>query len=158
MKKEDLNKEVRQFLGEQVIAAVATVSDEGEPRVSTMYYYTDDDFNFYFITAKDSQKLKNIEANNRVAIAVGFGPATITIQASGTALINYDFKGEFVDKVFKKIGFKNLDQWPVLQLEKGGLVLLKVKPQWLVLLNFDKEGHPNTYSHTFHQIIPERTQ
>lgn|SRR3989344_254877 len=153
MKNEDLKKEAFKFLDEQITAAVATVSILGEPEVATMYFYADDNFNFYFICAKDSQKLKNIEINKNVAIVVGFGPAPITIQAGGITEISYDFKEEFVNKIFEKINFHNLDQWPVLQLEKEGLVILKVKPKWLVLLNFDKEGHPNTYSHDFHKLV-----
>lgn len=153
MENEDLKKETFKFLGEHVTAAVATVSATGEPEIATMYYYTDDDFNFYFISAKNSQKLKNIEINKNVAIAVGFGPAPITVQAGGVAEISYDFNEEFVNKIFEKINFHNLDQWPVLQLEKEGLVLLKVKPKWLVLLNFDKKGHPTTYSHNFLKLL-----
>ena len=153
MTNEDLKKEAFQFLDEHVTAAMATVNLLGEPEVATMYYYTDDDFNFYFISARNSQKLKNIEANKNVAIVVGFGPAPITIQVGGIVEIRYDFNDEFVNKIFEKINFHNLDQWPVLQLEKEGLIILKVKPKWLVLLNFDKEGHPNTYSHEFHKLV-----
>lgn len=153
MKKEDFKKEALKFLNENVTAAVSTVSEEGEPEVATMYYYTDEDFNFYFITAKDSQKLKNIENNQKVALVVGFGPALIAIQAGGIAEISTDFKEELVNKVLEKINFYSLDQWPVLQLQKKGIVILKVKPKWLVLLNFDKEGHLNTYSHNFHKLI-----
>ena len=153
MQKEDFIKEALKFLDEHVTAAVATVSVLGEPEVATMYYYTDNDFNFYFITSTSSQKVKNLEANKNVAIVVGFGPAPIAVQAGGTAEISYDFREEFIDKVLEKINFHSIDQWPVLQLEKEGLVLLKVKPKWLVLLNFDKEGHPSTYSHNFHKLI-----
>lgn len=153
MEKEDYKKEALKFLGEHVTAAVATVSATGEPGVATMYYYTDDDFNFYFITAQNSQKLENIKTNNKVAVVVGFGPAPIVVQAGGIAEISCDFKEEFINKVFKKINFHGLDQWPVLQLAKEGLVLLKVKPTWLVLLNLDKRGHSDTYSNDFQKIL-----
>jgi len=153
MKKEDLKKETLKFLSENVTAAVSTVSFEGEPEVATMYYYTDDNFNFYFITSKNSQKLKNIETNQKVAIVVGFGPTPITVQAGGIAEVSTDFKEELVNKVLEKINFYSVDQLPFLQLQKNGLVLLKVKPKWLVLLNFDKEGHLSTYNHNFHKLI-----
>ncbi len=153
MEKEKLKEEVFKFLDEQVTAAVSTVSPEGEPQIAVMYYYTDKDLNFYFLTSRNSQKLKNLALNKNIAIVVGFGPATITIQAGGVAETDQDFKEEFVNKILEKINFHNLDQWPVLQLEKEGLVLLKVKPKWLVMLNFDKEGHPTTYSHEFNKLI-----
>lgn len=153
MTKEDLRKESLKFLDDQITAAVSTVSPLGEPQVSTMYYYIDADFNFYFITAKGSKKLKNIESNQKVAIVVGFGPAPITVQAGGIAEINQDFKEELIDKIFKKINFHSLDQWPALKLQKDGLVIFKVKPKWLTFLNFDKEGHPNTYNHDYNQMV-----
>ncbi len=153
MTKEDLKREALKFLDNQVTAAVSTVSMDGEPQVSTVYYYADADLNFYFITAKGSKKLKNIEANKKVAIVVGFGPAPITIQAGGIAETNQDFKEEFIDKIFKKINFHTLDQLPFLNLEKEGLVIFKVKPTWLTFLNFDKEGHPDTYSQDFNKLI-----
>jgi len=153
VERENYKKEALKFLSDNVTAAVATVSATCEPGVATMYYYTDDDFNFYFIAAQDSQKLKNIKINSKVAITVGFDPAPIAVQAGGIANISYDFKEEFVNKVLEKINFHGLDQWPVLQLAKEGLVLLKVKPTWLVLLNFDKVGHSETYSHDFHKLL-----
>ncbi len=152
MNKEELEKEIREFLSDQTTAAVATVSADSEPKVSTMYFCIDDELNFYFLTAKNSKKLKNVGENNNVAVAVGFGPATITVQAGGTMEVVSD-QDDLVDKIFGKIKFHSLDQWPVLHLEKEGIVLLKMTPKWLTLLNFDKEGHPNTYSHDFHKFI-----
>lgn len=149
----ELKKEALQFLDGQITAVVATVSAKGEPQAATMYYYTDNDFNFYFMAARDSKKLENLEANRNVAIVVGFGPTPITIQAGGVVDINHEFKEEFIDKILKKISLNKLDHWPVLQLEKKGLVMLKVEPKWLTFLNFDKEGHPKTYSNQIHQLI-----
>src|SRR3989338_6430470 len=154
MDKTVLREEVKKFLDEHVTAAMATVSPEGEPQVATLYYDIDRDLNFYFITAQNSKKLKNIESNKNVAITVGFGPEPVTVQIGGIAEIGSELKDEVVERIFKKIDFHHLDQWPVLQLEKGGLVVLKVKPKWLVFLNLDQSGHPTTYSHHFHQLIP----
>lgn len=152
MNNNDLKKETIDFLNSKVTAAVATVSPTGEPQVATMYFYSDDQFNFYFLTARGSHKINNIEVNNKVAIVVGFGPETICVQVAGTAEIGHEFKDEFIKKIMDKISFHKLDQWPVLLLEKEGLVLLKVKPESLVLMNFDKEGHPITYSHDFSKL------
>jgi len=154
MKKNVLNNEVRKFLEEHATAAVATVSSDGSPQVATMYYDIDKDLNFYFIAASNSGKLKNIKLNKYVAIAVGFGPEPVTVQAGGEAEISLEANDKLVEKILGKIKFQSLDQWPVLWLEKGGLVVLKVKPKWLTFLNFDKEGHPETYSHDFHRLLP----
>ncbi len=154
MTKEALQDEARKFLDEQVTAVLATVSIMDKPRAATMYFYTDNDFNFYFLTARDSHKLKNIEKNNNVAIVVGFGPQSTTVQAGGTAETNLDFNEEFIDKVFKKTEFHNPDQWPVLRLEKTGLVMIKVTPTWMTFLNFEKHVEPDMQDHHIYTLIP----
>ncbi len=144
MELNDIQKEARDFLTEHVTSAVATVSREGTP---------DEDFNFYFLTSAHSRKLKDIEFNSNIAVVVGFGPQTITIQAGGNAEVVRDQDEMFMNNIFKKIKFKNLDQWPVLHLEKEGIVILKLNTAWMTLLNFDKEGHPKTFSHEIQKVI-----
>lgn len=133
---------------------MATTSPENKPHVATMYYCIDDDINFYFMAAKNSQKLKDIEVNKNIAITVGFGPALINVQAQGEAEVIYDYNEDFVNKILKKINFHSIDQIPVLRLEKDGIVFLKMKPTRLTFLNLDKEGHPDTYGHENGVIIP----
>jgi general stress protein 26 len=153
MELNNIQQEAREFLTEHVTAAVATVSRDGTPYVSTMYFCIDENFNFYFLTSAHSQKLKDIEVNKNIAVVVGFGPQTITIQAGGVAEIVVDQDEMFMNNIFKKIKFKNLDQWPVLHLEKEGIVILKLNTEWMTLLNFDKEGHPKTFSHEIQKVI-----
>ena len=153
MELNEIQKEARDFLLSNVTSAVATVSREGIPYVSTMYFCIDEDFNFYFLTSAHSRKLKDIEVNNNIAVVVGFGPKTITVQAGGTAEVVIDQDEMFMNNIFKKIKFSNLDQWPVLHLEKEGIVILKLNTTWMTLLNFDKEGHPKTFSHEIQKVI-----
>ena len=48
---------------------IATVRDDGFPQATTVSY-VNDGLDLYFMTAADSQKVKNIAANNKVSLTI----------------------------------------------------------------------------------------
>lgn len=54
---------------------IATANPEGKPWVSPVFYTYDEDFNFYWVSAKSAIHSENIRRNARVAITI-FGPAS----------------------------------------------------------------------------------
>ena len=80
-----MNKEISKqgalkFLKEKQLAVVSTVSAEGKPESATVLYFIDDDFNFYFITRRNTRKFGNLQStNNNVAIVVGTELAPVTV-------------------------------------------------------------------------------
>ena len=73
------------FLKANRAGVIATVSSEGTPHASVVYYVTDDSFNIYFVTKIDSRKYASIKANPTVAFTVGHLDVPQTLQIEGIA-------------------------------------------------------------------------
>jgi general stress protein 26 len=91
----DLGKRITEYMGKCSFCTVATVSRDGQPDAATVYINSSGT-DIYFNTAKDSQKIQNISANPRIAIAMQTLPMPKTdqeitgIQFYGTARILSD--------------------------------------------------------------------
>ena len=59
----------RSVIENNVYLSLATTSDS-QPWISTLYYGFDEDFSFYFVSARDSLHVQQILANPRVAVAI----------------------------------------------------------------------------------------
>lgn len=72
------------FLKAHTLAAISTASKDGRPEVAFVYYVVDDDFNFFFITRRDSAKFQNFLENKRLAVAVAEEDEVKTLQMTGS--------------------------------------------------------------------------
>lgn len=70
---------------------LATVTG-GQPWICTVYYVTDDQLNFYWLSFPSRRHSREIEQNNKVAVTipVKFDQPVIGLQAEGTAEIVSD--------------------------------------------------------------------
>jgi len=153
--KEEIKTHAFNFLDEQHTAVIATAPKNGKPQAATVYYKIDADFTFHFVTSKNSHKHLNLKENPWAGIVVGFGPATVTIEGAGPAEIQEDdIPGDVLGEILNRINFNSPNDWPITKIAKEGFVYIRVKPEWLSMLNLDKEGWPATYSEDFHTIIP----
>lgn len=130
------------FLKSHYGGVLSTLSPENKPQSAYMYYATDKDLNFYFLTKASTRKFKNIQNRADVAFVIADEEALDTIQGEGTA------------KEVKSIGekttafgllievlSKKMKQWPppVGKIQTSDLVILKVTPSWLRWGDFDKK-------------------
>ena len=155
MENPQLKQEVLNFLRNNNVAVIATVSSDDKPQASAVYYISDDDLNFYFLTSRTSRKFSNLMQNSNLGLTVGIGPADITIQGGGAAQLVEDPKEqqEIIKFLSINADLRGSHYWPVLQLPNSEFAVFKFKPSWLVLLNLDKDGHPDTYKEEYHKII-----
>ena len=153
MPNEKLREYALAFLRQHVSAVLATSSPDGEPQAATLYYDVDDDFNFYFVSSKETLKVKNLLVNKRASFVVGFGPRVCTIQGQGDAEIIDDVDFRLFGKIVEKINLYEIDQLPLTQVSKGGFVTIKLKPRWLTWLNLDKVNYPEAYNVGFQKVI-----
>ena len=153
MPKEELQKHALAFLRQHITAVLATSSLSGESQSAVLYYDVDDDFNFYFISSKDSQKIKNLMVNKRVSIVIGFSKMVSTVQGAGEVEIIEDVDFNLFAKIIERIQLYEADQLPLSQVNKTGFVTIKVKPRWLTWLNLDKMTYPETYGKDFQQLL-----
>ncbi|MDY6836193.1 MAG: pyridoxamine 5'-phosphate oxidase family protein [Chloroflexota bacterium] len=71
---EDLKKQITGFINHCRTCTVATVSSEGGPNASTVYF-KNNGLDLYFNTSKESQKVEDLKHNAKVAITIeGDGP------------------------------------------------------------------------------------
>jgi uncharacterized protein YhbP (UPF0306 family) len=74
----DLRKRIVQFMGKCHVCTIATASPQGQPSASTVFF-RNVELEIYLNTARDSQKVRDITANHRVAITMqepGIVPTT----------------------------------------------------------------------------------
>ena len=137
MPKEELKKEIRDFLEKRKIIVLCTCSDN-VPRATPMDFYMDkksDDFNMY-VGPAPGRKVKNIEENPIVSIGIYTPMDTGKIQgmqitASGKERLIFLREGDDDFEKAQKIvrGKRNL--------------LLKIIPEKIELLDYDfiKKGY-----------------
>lgn len=136
------------FLKERnrLTAVIATVSDDGSPHAAVIYYFVDEDFNFYFLTATNTRKYKHLLANPRASITTGFGPKYTTIQGDGTtALLTKGSDEENHAIALIKVRLQEHDNttWPIFQLEEfedESIAVFKFVPDSLQLLNLEQNN------------------
>jgi len=125
------------YLSKCPVCTVATASVDGDPSASTVYF-SNAGLDIYFNTARDSQKVRNIIANPRVAITLQEISAPKTdreirgVQYNGKAVILSDAEANESPK-------------PVLarhrafnSLSRGNSVIVKVAPVRVYLIDYSK--------------------
>lgn len=151
--------DAKHFLKENIIAVIAT-SRHGEPRASTVYYYMDDYFNFYFITKQNSGKYASIqlEMNTKAAIVVGTGPEYITVQAHGTTeLVADDTERNRILGIFAAIRDRShITALPIDMMENlkdGEKIVFKLVPDQILFMNMNSRKYPGSISDDYVEVF-----
>jgi len=157
MDNKDLKKDVLLFLQENSTAVVATAY-KNRPRVSTVYFFVDEDFNFYFATKRKTSKYINLSLNPEVSFVVGTGPEHISVQAHGRAelIVNEEEREKLLRILVGKQNLKGVRLWPIDELEHlvdSYKVLFKVVPEEMFYFNIDSHKHENSISNESIKII-----
>jgi uncharacterized protein YhbP (UPF0306 family) len=151
-----LEEDTYDFLRDGHTAVVATCLDS-TPHATTVYYDIDKDFNFYYLTKRNTQKNIQTAFNPRVSLVVGTGPEHITVQARGRAEVLTDLeKEEAIDRMilrYTEIGVSKLPIQYMENLKDQAVVAYKVIPSEIMFMNMDCEKYRRSMSHSYHQII-----
>ena len=128
---------------------IATVRDDGYPQATTVSY-VNDGLTIYFGTTADSQKARNLAANNRVSLTIdrpySSWDAIEGLSLSGTA-VPVDDKAE-QDKVSNLLTekFPQATDYIPPDMPQDALVIFRVEPQFISLLDYRKGfGHTTLY-------------
>ncbi len=156
--KKEYREDALKFLRENTTAVIAT-SFNDQPRASTVYYWVDDEFNFYFITKKNTSKYINIEMNPQAAVVVGTGPEHITVQAHGSAELISDEQDilEVIEILTTIRAREHIKIWPIEEIEKfkdRSKLVFKIIPEEVSYMNLDSSSHPDSISDDYIQIHP----
>ncbi len=134
---DSLIERITEYIGRCPFCTIATVSVDGEPSVSTVFF-SNAGMDIYFNTGRDSQKVRNILANPRVAIAMQEPSAPKTdreirgIQYIGKARILSDAETAETPKavIARHRVFNNVTA--------GNSVIVKVTPVKVYLIDYSR--------------------
>lgn len=124
-------EEVKFFLENNYLASLSTISSEGEPQVAVVLYYTDKDFNLYFVTREHTRKAVNLKTNTKVGLAVGNDRFPGTVQLQGEADSRPEYMREFVEKLGERKDLNDFYSGPFLKVRGIDFQAFKVRPSWL---------------------------
>jgi len=136
LSREELEKEIIDYLSKRQPCSLATCGKDCVPRISVVDYLNEG--LAIYIFSEGGGKFKNLQENNRVAIGIGTGSRAVTtrgVNIWGIAEVFTDDTPEFAHgmEIFRPI-FKEMEKAigvPV-QLPKGLLRMIRVTPTKIV--------------------------
>ncbi|OGE33097.1 hypothetical protein A3C59_02880 [Candidatus Daviesbacteria bacterium RIFCSPHIGHO2_02_FULL_36_13] len=138
------SKRSLEFLKNNRLATIATMSLEGNPQASLIYYVTDDNFHIYMVTSTESRKIKNIFRKNKVALVIGQEVEPIVLQIEGEAKIvdDQDKKKEIANRYLKLANESNPKSinWPPIRKipSESGFIIVEIMITWFKFSDFSK--------------------
>lgn len=148
MTKQAIKKQVIAFLKDIKLSALSTVSADGKPQISSVYFGVDDHFNIYVATGTQSRKYINLQHNKEVAMVMTDSKKIQTVQLEGTISVLKSVKKdskaiEILSKALASNVWESLTHiWdpipPVLKMQNGDLVILKITPSWIRWADFSR--------------------
>ena len=149
LSKEELEKEITDYLSKKHPCSLATCGKDGVPRISVVDYINDG--LTIYILSEGGEKFKNIQENNKVAIGIGTSARTSLsvrgVNIWGIAEVFTDDTPEFAytiklfDPIIKSMA-KAMDS-PV-EIPKGILRAIRVTPTKIVY-HHNNNGIKNAY-------------
>lgn len=145
------------FLGKNHVATLATADINGTPHAATVYFTFDKVFNIYFITKKDTQKCRNIEANPKAAIAISDPTAQTTVQGEGSVIqVSDPAQTDWIFNDIWRIAQQTSPSSapPLARLTAGGYVVYKLAAPSLRMATFVPKD-PADYDKIFEIIYTQ---
>ncbi len=133
MDEERARKDALAFLLRHKTGVLATVTEEGEPHASMVYYTADQDFNVYFLTLVSTRKFRALQMQPRVAFTVSSLEVPQTLQIEGNAMdISLDVEASV--KKDELLTMLNANPWfpaPITRLDPAMEVVVWIRPLWV---------------------------
>ncbi len=134
---------------------LSTVSDNGTPWGSAVYYIADEDFNFYFVTRAETLKYQNIDNTALAALTIADSDSQTTVQLTGkiSAVPVQQYMDIFFTK-FADLRSKGDYAWvpPVEKLKAGSYMPLQLTPTSLQYADY-KHLKTDTHAEYIEKII-----
>lgn len=116
-----------EFLAENKIGVLCTISEGSKPHATLVYYLYEDPFTMYFLTKAETAKAKNILSNPEVALVVGIEDKPVTAQVYGVAeSYEGENKTQVINNLIAKAQEGNYHWPPILDIKAGEPVLFKI--------------------------------
>ena len=120
---------IQQYLTEKKDMQLATIAN-GQPWICTVYFVHDDDFNLYWMSARERQHSVEVANDSKVAVTVVRDPERKqALQIVGNAYEVSDEELEYAHKLYQgKFGAKDYDLTEIKQHKPTGRAYWVLKP------------------------------
>ncbi|HSX33294.1 MAG TPA: pyridoxamine 5'-phosphate oxidase family protein [Candidatus Saccharimonadales bacterium] len=141
------------FLDTEHAGVLCTITPEGEPHGSVVYYAIDEHFVVHILTKKGTRKHANILHNNHVMFTVWEAKTQTTAQIIGRA--REQASGDAVTKIanilFSRLGPEATSLLPIMKLQAGAFTTIDIEPLQIRMAVY---SHPGTgdYHELFESI------
>ena len=134
MKLSQEHPHVYEFLKSNHMGILSTVTEEGKPWGSAIFFVVDEDFNIFFVTRMETFKYQNMDKNSYAALTVADHETLTTVQLSGK--ITRVPAENYMDVIFNKLAAiepKGKSDWtpPLMKVHKGDYIPLQLTPSTL---------------------------
>lgn len=151
----DIRQIALTFLKNNCHGVLSTVSADGRPWGSSIYFATDDDLNLFFMTKIKTFKYQNISSNNHVSLTVTDSKAQTTIQISG--VVTKVPAQNLVSVIMKKLAHLKPhgdNKWvpPIVKVDGGDYVVLQITPSSMQYADY-KQIKSNIYDSYIQKVI-----
>ncbi|MBI2030105.1 pyridoxamine 5'-phosphate oxidase family protein [Candidatus Kaiserbacteria bacterium] len=130
---EKASAEALAFLKAHKAGVLATVSREGRPHASAVYYTCDDKFNIYFLTLASSRKYAAASANPWGAFVIGTQdiPQTLQIEGPLSEVHRKEDAENPAAKLIDVLTSNGTYYAPITKLDPADTVLMWLQPKWI---------------------------
>ncbi len=127
----DRQRRIHDFLSQQHVGVLSTVTPDNDPHGAVVYYCLGEDFTICLLTKKGTRKYDNIMHNNHVMMTV-FEPASQAIAQILGIATEYSAAKEVTEisnKIFKRMMQSHDNQLPPLvKLQAGAFTAFVIEP------------------------------
>jgi len=131
------------ILDRHAVMALATLRPDGWPQ-ATMVSYVHDGFTLYFLISRTSQKFANIDADDRVSIAIGSDVADptmiegLSMAAHAWEVRDEPYRSQFCDR----LAARHPGYFDPERMDFGASALMRARPTVITVADFSKGvGH-----------------
>lgn len=150
----DRKQRIYNFLRTNPIGVLSSVTPDGNPHGTVIYYKIEEDFTVSFITKAQTRKYDNLKRNNHIMLTV-FEPKTqTTAQINGLAIETTDsYEINAIAGAIQAASLKTSDAGmpPIAKLDAGDYVAFKIKPVQISMAVYSRPD-PGDYSELFESI------
>ena len=146
------------FLKSHSAGVLASVSPEGKPHASVVYYTCDDAFSIFFITLITSRKYAAIKASPNVAFVVGTLDVPQTLQIEGVAIelhANDEMMGKKLPQLLQRLTSNATYFAPITKMDPADIVMMWLQPKWIRWADYATAESGN--KHVFTELDPTQT-
>lgn len=134
------------YLKAHEAAELATVTPNGKPYLTAIFYYVNSKLEIFFVTLSETKKFNNIQKCPDVAFSVTDIDRLRSFELQGVVseVLDPAQRMSMIEEL-AVVQARNKAGWPppILKLHKGGLKLMCITPTWIRFSDFKstKEDH-----------------